>query len=403
MSGRPAGPPTGVVVRLVAGREIRERLRTRSFYVVTGLLVVIILALGVASRIAGDDGPSVLELGVAGAAPEGTVAAVEGAGATLDRPVEVRELDSVASGRAALEDGDVDALLDAERGELVVAGEADDEALFVLQQAWADVEVRAALADLGLAPDQVQGALSSEPLAVVNLDGDADDETSGLAVLAGTAAGILLFIALQTFGTYVLMGVVEEKSTAVVEVLLVRARADQMLAGKVVGIGVTAMIQLTATVAAAVGALALSGVDVPGEIWSAVPMTLLWFLGGYALYSTLFALAGSLVSRQEEAQSAAAPIMWTLIAAYLLIFLFGYVPDSTASTVLSLLPPIAPLLMPMRMAAGAASVVEVVAALVLLAATTWLAWRLAARIYEQVLLRRGSRITWRTALRLLRG
>jgi len=200
----------------------------------------------------------------------------------------------------------------------------------------------------------------------------------------------------------VLTGVVEEKSTAVIEVLLVRARADQMLAGKVIGIGVAALAQFAVAVATGLVALAISGVDVPSEIWAAVPMTLVWFLGGYALYSTLFALAGSLVSRQEDAQAAAAPIMYALVGAYLLVFVFGYNPESTASTVLSLIPPITPLLMPMRMAAGAASVVEVVVSLVLLLASIFAAWKLAGRIYEQVLLRRGSRISWRDASALVR-
>ena len=155
--------------------------------------------------------------------------------------------------------------------------------------------------------------LSVAPLAPVTLDGD--DEPSGLGVLTGTLAAILLFVSLQTFGTYVLTGVVEEKSSAVVEMLLVRASADQLLAGKVIGIGVAALTQFAAAVAAGLVSLGVSGVDVPGEIWSAVPMMLVWFLGGFALYSTLFALAGSLVSRQEDAQSAAAPIRYGLMAA----------------------------------------------------------------------------------------
>jgi ABC-2 type transport system permease protein len=215
-------------------------------------------------------------------------------------------------------------------------------------------------------------------------------------------AGVLLFISLQTFGGYVLTGVVEEKSTAVVELLLVRARADQLLAGKVLGIGAAAMVQLVAALSAALVSLGISGREVPGEVWTAIPMTLVWFLGGFALYSTLFALAGSLVSRQEDAQAASAPILTILVAAYFLIFAFGYSPDSTASRILSLIPPIAPLLMPMRIAAGAASAPEVVLALALLVATTFLVWKAAGRIYEQVLLRRGSRISWRQALDLLR-
>ncbi|MBA3268843.1 MAG: ABC transporter permease [Acidimicrobiia bacterium] len=263
------------------------------------------------------------------------------------------------------------------------------------------LEIQRGLADAGLSQDQISEALSIAPLEAVSLEGDTEGE--GLGVLTGTLAAILLFLSLQTFGTYVLTGVVEEKSTAVIEVLLVRARADQMLAGKVIGIGVAALAQFAVAVATGLVALAISGVDVPSEIWAAVPMTLVWFLGGYALYSTLFALAGSLVSRQEDAQAAAAPIMYALVGAYLLVFVFGYNPESTASTVLSLIPPITPLLMPMRMAAGAASVVEVVVSLVLLLASIFAAWKLAGRIYEQVLLRRGSRISWRDASALVRG
>jgi ABC-2 type transport system permease protein len=259
------------------------------------------------------------------------------------------------------------------------------------------------LRDAGLDDEQIVEATSFTPLEPVTVDGEDVADEGGLGVLTGTLAAILLFISIQTFGTYVLTGVVEEKASAVVEVLLVRARPDQLLAGKIIGIGSVALLQFTLAVVAGVVALAFSGVEVPAEVWAALPLTMLWFLGGFALYSTLFALAGSLVSRQEDAQSAAAPINYGMVAAYLLVFVVGYVPESTVSTVLSLVPPIAPLLMPMRMAAGAASAVEVVVSLVLLVATTWWAWKLASRIYEQVLLRRGSRISWREAVGLLRA
>jgi ABC-2 type transport system permease protein len=90
------------------------------------------------------------------------------------------------------------------------------------------------------------------------------------------------------------------------------------------------------------------------------------------------------------------------VGAYLLVFIFGYVPDSTASRIMSIIPPMAPFLMPMRMAAGSASVAEVVTAVALLVATTFVAWKVAGKVYEQVLLRRGSRIAWRDAIALVR-
>ncbi|HAS11876.1 MAG TPA: hypothetical protein DCS55_15375 [Acidimicrobiaceae bacterium] len=389
------------VVRLVARREVIERLRARSFAVATGLLVVVIIAIGVISRLGGDGGDDAIEVVTAGELPVGFEDMTGQTAGLFERTVEITERDDVDTARAAVEDGDADVAVIGESGEVVFDDGIDEEVLAILQQAWANAQVQQALGDAGLDEQQVRTALTTTPLEPVTIDGK-DDGDEGLALLTGTLAGILLFISLQTFGTYVLTGVVEEKATAVVELLLVRARGSQMLAGKVIGIGIAALLQFALAIVAALVSLAISDVEVPGEIWAALPITLVWFIGGYALYSTLFALAGSLVSRQEDAQAAAMPIMSVLLLAYVMVFTFGSDPESTASTVMSILPPIAPLLMPLRMAAGAASVVEVVVALVLLAVAILAAWAATGRIYEQVLLRRGTRISWRDAAALIR-
>lgn len=388
------------VIRLIARREVVERLRAKSYYVVTGLLVAAILATGLIGRLAADDEPEAIAVGVAGAAPEGLADALAGMAAVFDRRADLAEFGAEAEARTALEDGDIDVLLIGVDREAVFDGAIDDQTLAIVQQAWSASELQQRLTDAGLSPEEAGTALAAEPLAAVTLEGD--DQPSGLAILTGTLTAILLLLALQTFGGYVLTGVVEEKSTAVVELLLVRVRADQLLAGKLLGIGVTALLQFAAAVVAGLVALGISGVDVPSDIWATVPLALVWFLLGYAFYSTLYALAGSLVARQEEAQAAAAPIISLMIIAYMVVFVFGYVPESTASRVLSLIPPIAPFLMPMRMASGAASVVEVIASLALLLAATVGVWKLTGKIYEQVLLRRGSRIGWRDALTLAR-
>lgn len=400
MSTGTPSPGTLQVVRLVAEREVGERLRAKSFYILTALLLAVILAIGVINRVASDDGPGAIDVGVAGSVPADIETAVAQTAERFERGAAVTSFDDAAAARAALEDGEVDVAVVGAENEAVFSGEVDEEVLLVVQEAWAGVEVREALLDAGLTGDQIAGALATAPLEPVTLDGE--DGVGGVGALTGALAAILLFISLQTFGGYVLTGVVEEKSTAVIELLLARARADQLLAGKVIGIGAAALLQFALAVAAGLASLAISGADVPGVVWSALPMTLVWFLGGYALYSTLFALAGSLVSRQEDAQAASAPIMSVLIAAYALVFVFGSDPDSTGSTVMSLLPPTAPLLMPMRMASGAASVVEVVVALVLLAAAILAAWKFTGKVYEQVVLRRGTRISWRDAVSVVR-
>jgi ABC-2 type transport system permease protein len=116
--------------------------------------------------------------------------------------------------------------------------------------------------------------------------------------------------------------------------------------------------------------------------------------------STLFALAGSFVSRQEDAQTAAAPVTLAVLAAYLAVYPLSAAPDSVVATVLAMVPPFSPLLMPLRIATGNAAAWQIVVAAALLAATTYVVLRTAAAIYARTLLQRGRRISWRQALHL---
>jgi len=131
-----------------------------------------------------------------------------------------------------------------------------------------------------------------------------------------------------------------------------------------------------------------------------LPTTILWFLGGFALFSTLYALAGSFVSRQEDAQAAALPVTLCVMAAYLTVFPLSANADSTVAVVLSMIPPWTPLLMPLRIATGSASWWQVAVGVALLVLTTVVVLRLAASIYSRTLLQRGRRISWRQALHL---
>lgn len=395
---RPLGTPR--VIALVARRELRERLRAKSFWILGALLVIVVLGIGVGARLMGGE-PSTIKVALSGPEVTPMSSALAATAAGSDRHVKVSRYDSATAARRSLVDGDAAVAVDTARKAALFDGAPDQDVLALVQQAWATVAVIDNLNHEGLTTEAASRALRTEPLRTVRVD--RHDETSLLGVLTGTVAAVLLFLSLQMFGGYVLSGVVEEKATGVVELLLSRIRPDQLLGGKVLGIGGAALIQFTAAVAATLAALAISGRTIPAEIWSAVPMTLVWFLAGYAFYSLLFALAGSLVSRQEDAQAASAPIMTALGGSYMLVFVLGYIPGSTASRILSLLPPVAPTLMPMRMAAGSASAVEVVVALVLLALSILGVWKLTGRVYGAVVLRRGERITWGTVWSVVRG
>jgi ABC-2 type transport system permease protein len=219
-------------------------------------------------------------------------------------------------------------------------------------------------------------------------------------VLAGLSVAILLYISLGLYSGLVSQGVVEEKSTRIMEILLATVRPSDLLGGKVLGIGLVAILQLTIVGAAALIAVRVTDLaSVPALDPGSIVVYVIWFALGFFLYATAYATLASLVSRQEEVGSATAPITILLVVGYLLVFVAIGDPSRTLVTVLSLVPPFAPILMSVRIAAGVVPLWQIVLAMVLtLAGIVALVW-FAGRIYANVAMRTGARVSFRDALR----
>lgn len=385
-------------VWLVARREMRVRLRSRAMKISTLLFVVAILVIGFITRATHDRAPSRTVVATVGAVSASFPAALEQIAVAADVPVRLDQpLPDRAAAEQALRDGDVDVVVDPATSELLFHSTVDNTDAAVVGAAWRAAAASDAAAQLGLTPEQAASITSPPALTTTVV---VEEHSDAVGRVVGTLAAILLFLSLNTFGAMVLTGVVEEKTTAVVEVLLAHVRAHVLLAGKVLGIGVVALGQFLVLVAVGVVALRVSGTSVPSDVWVALPTTVGWFIGGFAFYATLMALAGSFVSRQEDAQAAAAPISLIFTAGYFVVFVIATEPNSTLATVLSIVPPFAPLLMPLRMATGVAALWQVALAAVLLLVALWVVLRVAGAIYSRTLLHRGSRITWRQAVSL---
>jgi len=393
-------------VKLVAEREIRQRLRGKSFYLSTAIIVAAVLAIGIIHRVTDDEGGRAKEtVAVVGPVPAGFEEALQATATVLDLEIKVVRPAGAAAARQALQDKDVDAAVLADDHQVLHPDEEDTTLQGALAQAWATASVRSALGDAGLSPGEVDRALSAGTLRSesVDLDSGEGQAVDGLALFVGMFSGILLFIALQMYGGFILMGVIEEKSTAVIEVLLARIRASQLLAGKVLGIGAVAVLQFALLVVAAVVSLLISGVDIPGDIWATLPWTLAWFVAGFVMYGFLFAMAGAMVSRQEDAQSAAIPVTILLTTGYMAMFVFVGDPSMTVAKVMSTFPFFAPLLQPMRIAAGEASLVQMALSVVLVGFTIIALAKVSGHVYTQLVLRRGGRVRWDEALRRTRS
>ena len=134
------------------------------------------------------------------------------------------------------------------------------------------------------------------PPTITVLDPPRDSDTT--ALIFANAGIILMFIGIFTYGTWVLTGVVEEKQSRVVEVILSTVRPRDLLMGKVLGIGVLAIAQLAVLVAVGITASQLSGrLVLPPTTVGAVVQLLTWFILGFAFYSTALGSLGALASR----------------------------------------------------------------------------------------------------------
>jgi len=381
-------------VALVARREIRERLREKSFLVSTGVTMALVVLVATLPPLLGV-GDERYTVGATDARGLALARVAAERGQAFDADVTVKRL-APDEAAAALRDGEVDFVLSA-RG--LSAQERPDAAVLEVVEA-ADREVRqaAALQRAGLDAGQVQQALNPPPLRVTTVERyDPERERKGgfafFAVLA-------LYVQLLTFGYWLAAGVVEEKVSRVVEVLLAAIRPRDLLAGKIIGLGVLGFAQVVAMAGLGLGAAAASGaLDVSRDIVVAAALAVAWFVLGYAFYAGLFACSGAIVPRQEELQSSMTPLTMVILISFFVSFAVLDNPDGTLAKVSSLIPFSAPMTMPPRIALGEASAVEIVAAFAITAAAAIALVPLAGRIYRGAVLRTGSAVKLREAWR----
>jgi ABC-2 type transport system permease protein len=380
-------------IALVASRELAERSRERSFSISTAISVLVLLAVIVLPPVfgLGDDEP--VRVGLTGAhAAELRSALVRQGG---EEPPVVRLFGSEAAGVRALEEKDVDALVVDGRS-ILVRDELPEDLAVRLQAASAEVRAQAALEAEGLDARRAARILHPPPLATRALDEQEEGGSEGLAFVAV----IVLYGQVLAYGFWVASGVVEEKASRIVEIVLSTITSRQLLAGKIIGIGVLGFLQLLllAGVGLAAG-VAVDALELDREELTAVLVALAWFVLGYAFYATLFAVSGATISRAEELQHVTTPLNLVLLGSFFLSFLAIQDPNGALAEIASLAPPVSAMVMPPRMAAGAVPAWEIVLAVALMAAATAALVPVAARLYSNAVLRTGGRVRLREAWR----
>jgi ABC-2 type transport system permease protein len=387
------------MVALVARREIVTRVRERSFLISTLVTLLILAAIVVVPALL-DRGEDQVTVGVLGGAAGVEPALREAAQLSEVRLDLIRYADEAAA-REAVDGGDADAVFLA-GDRVLVDEELSGDAEQVVQGAYRQHAAAQRLGAAGIDPAAASRALEVPPLAVTALD--PPDPGADARRAAAYFGVLLLYFQLFGYGLWVALGVVEEKSSRVVELLLSTLRPWQLLAGKVIGIGLLGLGQLLLTGAVGVTAAVATGtVDVPSGLLGVAGQVLVWFVLGFGFYACLFAALAALVSRQEEVQNVTTPLSVLLLGSFFLALAALNTPDSTLARVTSMVPPFSKMVMPMRWAAGEAPLWQVLLAMALMAVTVVALVRVAGRVYAGAVLRSGPRVKLADALAAGRG
>jgi ABC-2 type transport system permease protein len=379
-------------VVLVARREVRMKLRSRVFVGGTIVMaVLVVVGIVAASLFAGKTNP--VRVGFSGGS-QALERSFTATAAALGANVSVSDIADVNAGEAQVTAGTLDVLvIGSATGPTAVA---KDSIPSNVESALSLAAEATRLSDAGLSPAAVKSAMALVPVQLLQPKTPKDNEN----LFAGLALGILLWIALGQYGNMVAQGVVEEKATRIMEIMLATIQPRSLLSGKVIGIGLVGLLQLAIVGAAALVAVQVTNVaPIPAFGLASILADIFWFLLGFLFYATAYSAIASLVSRQEEVQSAIAPIAILQIAGYLLVYATLPNPTGPLATICSLLPPFTPILMAVRMAATDVPFWQVGLAVVLTAASigglTWLA----GRMYTNAAMRIGVRVRFMDAFR----
>ena len=306
------------LVRIVARREFVMRVKSKAFLVAMAVTVLVLVGFIVVPTLGGDD-TDTIKIGVlVGQAEQLQAALVQVPGTVVgdmaDDIVEFTSFDSQQAAEQALSDGDIRVLLTGDNQVTLNRSGffSSSRVPGVVTVAAQVLRLQEASVASGLPVEDLVG-LTQSPLEIAVLEDEGSDPIRTIIAYIGMMA---TYMAILLYGSWTLSGVVEEKASKVVETIVSTLRPRYLLAGKVIGIGSLAILQMSVFASAgiiavkATGALDGIGVASEGLPGDSLAMLALWFVVGFFLYNTLFAAAGALINRIDDAQMANCPLHW---------------------------------------------------------------------------------------------
>jgi ABC-2 type transport system permease protein len=456
-TGGAATAHNGRNIRLIIGREYKNRVTQRSFIissiVIMALVVIAAFVPTIIQLIASNSNSQTKVVVVVnttvpvaglsndalaqsiGATLNGTANSTGGTNTTgqntSKKPpfaISVQTAGSLASLKNQVKNGSLNVLLTIDRDAnsnlrftyYTNSGTVNDSNLSQIQSVAQQLNFLDTAHRLGLTPAQTSSLFVQPSFDVVNTGQSQSRPVSEIVTgyILAYAGNILIYMAITLYGMGVATGVAEEKGSRIMEILVNAATPFQLMVGKIVGIGAAGLTQMVAIVVVGIGALLLQNplqtalfgagngllnVNITSVSITFLLLLLLYFLLGFLLYATLYAALGALVKRQDEVQNAVAPLTFLLVFGYIVSFFGVYTPDATWMKVISYIPFWTPTTMLVRLGVSQVAWWEIAMTVgLMLLAIVICAW-ISARIYRFGVLMYGQRPGLGQLARLVRA
>ncbi|BAW92751.1 hypothetical protein CHIBA101_0886 [Actinomyces sp. Chiba101] len=399
-------------IRLVAAREFKNQMSKKPWLISVVVMLVVVVGGVIGFSLFTGGGHQAYRVAVAGASPS-ALPGLDRVTDSEDTAIAVSQFEGDPTGesaRTALAADDDDAA----HLDMILDLTGSAPVLRVHERASEQVKagVTAVLQQTALS-DQITG-LGGDPSAVAAALSTATPEVEAVSPPRyenrGFAqrytflltADVLLLSVIMGGGQMLAMGVVEEKASRIVEILLACVRPSSLLAGKILGIGTATIVSFS--LIGVVGAAAakttglLDDVDIP--VNSTMVLIVTWMILGFVLMAALYGAAGALVSRQEDAPSVTTPLLMLGMIPYMAsIFMTQGDPDSALYRALSYFPLFSPYMMPARQILGVSSPLEQAITMAVALLTTVLLVKLGSVVYTRAVTRTGSRVPLTEVLR----
>ncbi len=422
-------------ILMIVRREFRERVTKKSFWIGTAVFPVLMGGLIIGSMLLAnvqtDKERKIALVDATGVVAPAVAEKLSAEKLKDGRPKWIVETVPVAGSVDATRKGLKARVLSKDLFGVVTVGpdlEAKDNFNFYglnVSDIGATMEIRGALHDAVVAKRLENSQLGIEQRVLDDLtkrieletfqeseSGDATKRGFLEAFMTTFAFVVLLFMSLLIYGIAMLRGVLEEKSTRVMEVLLGSVTPDELMTGKILGIGLVGLTQMLIYMATAgalriIVAMKMTGGDGAWIQDALAPAKLAYFVVffvlGYFFYTALFAAVGAVCNSEQEAQTMQQPLTMALMIPYIMTFFFVRNPDHIAAVIMSMIPPFAPMIMFTRLSVGSVPSWQIALSLALLVGSTWLVFRGAAKIFRIGILMYGKRPTIPEILRWARS